>query len=200
MWFRFRRRVVQAFFWFTMRCQVYNVWSHIYRFLFERKRAPLPSFGFLADLVVFVRGLKWRPDTWRQLWDAVSHPNHVMWLALNDPGKLVGDCDDFFAFNAEVLATQFRLQPWRDRVMTDFQMLTVQWWKSEGGFGGHNVCLITDSEGKFAWMDYDFPSAWFDSLDAVVDNIMSRYAADGICNGYAVSSRGLFCKKVELRP
>lgn len=198
MWFKFRFAVVKYTFWLVMRLQVYNAWSHLYRALAERDRAPLRNFAYLSDLVVYIRTLKWRPDTWRQLWDAVSHPFHVQWLALFEPQKLVGDCDDFAAYIIEVLTRMFRMASWKGRLMSKFEFLTVRWWKPEGGFGGHNVALIESEDGLFAWMDYDFPSDWFESTDACVEDIMKKYAEDGKLVGSARSRRDLWCHEVKL--
>lgn len=74
------------------RLHLYRAISKFYQFFFERRRESLYQYQDLAELVKTVRTFKWRADTWRQLWDTISHPEHVQWLANNDPRRFVGDC------------------------------------------------------------------------------------------------------------
>lgn len=185
-----------------LRCQIYAVWSRIYRWFWERKRRKaLPQFQKLGDLVALIRTLKWRADGWRQLGDAISHPEHVQWLADNDPAREVGDCDDFAIY--EVTALQ---QPElrRSYGIAAAEMLTVSWYKYGGkategnpmGHYGHNVCLIRYTDGKWTFMDYGWPYWRRDTVEEVVADVRWLYAPESYLVGWARSRADLRCTEV----
>ena len=177
-------------FWLLMKTRLYFVWSRIYRALFEGKRAPVREFKTLTDLVLYVRGFKWRADSWRQLFDAVGHPEHVEWLAQNDPDKFIGDCDEFAVYQAHVISTQPSVaESWH---IKKAEVMSVTWYKFGGeaetgnpmGYGGHNVCLIQLEEGKWCYQDYGFPSAPRDTIYEVANDARVRYAPQSVLLGY----------------
>lgn len=78
--------------WLHLRAGIYRLWSKMYQAIWERQRVPLKKFESLTDLVTYIRTLKWRPDTWRQLWDTFSNPYHIQYIANTDPKRAIGDC------------------------------------------------------------------------------------------------------------
>lgn len=182
-----------------------RLWYKLYQFLWERsRRAPLRRFSSLKDLVVYVRGLKWRPDTWRELFDAVSHPDAVQWRANNDPKSFIGDCDEFAVYQAAVVNNEvghgmvpiggvIPPQGWEN--IWYARLLTVMWIKTGGsewegnrkGFGGHNVCLIRYTDGKWAYMDYGYPSEPRATVQEVVNDVRVTYAQEFHPLGFAVA-------------
>ena len=68
-------------------------WYKIYQFVWERgKKSELRRFAALGDMVKYMRDMKWRADSWRELGDAINSPEAVQWKADNVPGHFIGDC------------------------------------------------------------------------------------------------------------
>jgi hypothetical protein len=114
----------------------------------------------------------------------------VWWRHLNTVDHKVGDCDEFAAFNSNVIANSIKAGVWRSPVK-DPQFLTVGWLTAEGKASGHNVCLLNDGNGRFGYMDYGMP-AFFGTKQQVVDAIRECYAGPGnVAAAWGVMTPGL---------
>lgn len=186
---------------FAVKCLIrFNSWwSKLVSAIWEQDRDPFKKFNSVEEFIFYIKKLKWRPDAWKQLWDATSNPNHVQWLANNDPRRLIGDCDDFAIYEANIWKQQLlhKETPWG---VIDAEMLSVMWWVSPAklfngetvfGFSGHNVCLLKHTDGKFSYMDYGFPSQKLDSVQAIVDLVRKTYAPGSLGCGWARNSTEL---------
>lgn len=164
------------------------LWSRLHAWIWERKtQAPLRRYSSIPELVKAIQSLKWRADTWRELWDAVSSIGAIQWRMWYDPEKAIGDCDEFGRYSACVIRLEKALgSKWidLDKIDTSF-LLTVMW--KERSYSGHNVCLIRYTDGTWAYMDYGFPSHPRQEIKGVVREILHRYAPDGELVGYAFS-------------
>lgn len=183
--------VIKVYFGFG----IARLWYLTYQAIWEpkSKRAPLKRFYSIEDLARYVSELKWRPDTWRELWDAVSAPTAVQWRDYNDPESFIGDCDEFAVYIAAVLSSERHEPPFHG--IRSARLLTVMWNKTGGsewegnrnGLGGHNVCLIRYWDGTFAYMDYGMPSTPRATAQEVVDDVRKRYAQEYEPFGWAVA-------------
>lgn len=190
MWWK----IVKAFYWLAMKSRVYTVWSKIYEFIWDRNKSmPLKKFASIDELAAYVHALKWRPDTWRELGDAISSPENVQWLAENDPGKFVGDCDDFASFESAVVSEQGPFYV-RGLLVKQARIFNVYWHEPNGdrttgnhrGFGGHNMCLLDLEDGTFCYMDYGTPSQSYKTLDEMASTVPGRWADSATIVGHAV--------------
>jgi hypothetical protein len=183
---------------FFLKSGIARFWYKLYQFLWERnKLAELKRFPDIEDLVNYVRGLKWRADTWRELGDAVSSAEAVQWRANNDPRALIGDCDEFGVYIAAVFNNELaKVSNWSGDIGFERgDLLTVMWYKTGGkewegnrnGFGGHNVCLISYKDGGYSYMDYGWPSIKRATIQEVVEDVRLRYAQVYQPIGWAVS-------------
>lgn len=181
-----------------MRLGIAQFWYKLYQLLWERasKKRPLRRFDDLGTLVRYMRDMKWRADTWRQLFDAVSSPQAVQYLADTEPGHFIGDCDEFGVYQAAVINNELIDNPrWSGLSLMHCKLLTVMWYKVGGeewegnrkGFGGHNVCLLRYVDGTFAYMDYGWPSTRRDTIQEVVEDVRKRYAQAYLPLGWATS-------------
>jgi len=172
---------------------LYSLWSKTYQFIWEYKRTPLKEFNNIEELATYMYKLKWRPDTWKELWDATSHPEHVQWLADNEPSHFIGDCEEFAIYIATVVDTQLSCSGccanWK---FIGADMLTVMWYTpktEENGrwsVGGHNVALIKNANGSFSYMDYGVPSWPRHTIDEVIHDVMQSCAKDSILLSHAI--------------
>jgi hypothetical protein len=189
------RKVVIAI--FAVKCLIrFNFWwSKLVSATWEQNRDPFKQFTSVDEFVLYIKKLKWRPDTWKQLWDATSNPNHVQWLANNNPSHLIGDCDDFAIYEANIWKQQLlhRKAPWD---VVDAEMLSIMWWspvklfdgETVFGFSGHNVCLLKHVDGKFSYMDYGYPSQKLNSIQDVVNLVRQTHAPSSLGCGWARNS------------
>jgi hypothetical protein len=70
-----------------------RLWFKIYQWLWERnKLVKIQRFKDLEALILLVKTLKWRADSWRELGDAISSPEAIQWQIENSPKKFIGDC------------------------------------------------------------------------------------------------------------
>jgi hypothetical protein len=188
-------KIAAQFAFYYIRLGIMRLWSNIYAWLWERKtQAPLQRFEGLGELVSFIRTLKWRMDTWRELWDSVSSIGAIMWRALNRPDKAIGDCDEFGRLSACVIRNELRdNRAWGGGDIDTAFLLTVMWKKTGGqewtsnkkGYGGHNVCLIRYTDGYWSYMDYGMPSTPRLEIAEVVKDVRDRYAQVYQPLGYA---------------
>ena len=160
-------------------------WSNLYALIWQRKtrNTPLKRFESLSDLVSYIRTLKWRADSWRELWDATSSIGHIQWRADNEPEKFIGDCDEFGRYSAAVMRNELQNNTRSALGIETTYLLTVMW-KNKGepgstdhaGYGGHNVNLIKFRDGTWAYMDYGWPSTRVDTIAEVVQKVRDAQA------------------------
>lgn len=183
---------ISTFLYFKLR--ISQMWSRFYEFVWDRKKSmELKRFANEDTLVAYVRNLKWRPDTWRELGDATSSPENVQWLAENEPHKLIGDCDEFGHFQAAVVLNEMAkgntLYVRGLRIATA-RLFTVMWYDfgaDSMGPGGHNVCALTLEDGSLCYQDYGFPSQSVKSYQELADLVRARYAPNNEPMGHVVS-------------
>ena len=176
---------------------LYGLWSKVYRFVAEGHRHPIRDFADLSDLVRYLRDMKWRPDTWRQLWDAVSHPEHVQYLADTDPQRFIGDCDDFAAYEMEVIETQ--LKNHNSWGIVGANMMSVGWYQPGQGIDGHNVCLLRYGDGTYAYMDYEWPSQKRGTIREVMTDVLNRRCPGATLVFWSVMDRNLRVKEIHCQ-
>ncbi len=130
----------------TLKYKWYYRWSRAYQYMFEhsfRKMDPkkhLPEFQSMDKLSRVLSEMRWRPDKWWMLWDAISHP-----CATFDRYQLgktkPGDCDDIS------LVAACAIEDMRDRNVLsnvrDVGLLSIPWIDAKGKIGGHNVCAFS---------------------------------------------------------
>lgn len=199
MWKELKIFVVRTLLFVYIKFRIMKYWSKFCRLLWERKRTPVKGFQSISELVTYMRTLKWRMDTWKVLWDAVSHPEHVQWLADNDPGRFIGDCDDFAIYEADVINKQLKGDALLAGCMQRAFMLTIAW--HDGRFGAHNVCLIQvqkdpcgpNEENFWCYMDYGYPSPLRKTIEEVIVDVLTRYTDTDtvVPMGWAVSDTDL---------
>lgn len=118
-------------------------WTLVYRALGAHRYSAVPVRYrelTLDETRSTVGTLKWAPDGWRELGDAVGSPERTQWaLNLIQTGhpqpNMAMDCDDFAAWCSACL--QERYSP---RVMSFY-------WLEGGSIKGHAVCLFKTDEG-----------------------------------------------------
>lgn len=188
-----------------MQIRWYSFWSKLYRFIYERdyENVPLTRYSSMRELVSAVRQMQWTADTWKELYDAISSPQKVEYILQHgrqyDGKKLVGDCDEFAIYEANVIAASIKDWKWIDG--WDNPRLMSICWVSETdarnvGFGGHNVCLLRKvggfDDGKWCYMDYGYPSKPRDTIREVVTDIIYRYAGyQAVCIGWSIHTPDL---------
>lgn len=178
----FKKLISKLVILFGFKLGIYRIWSKIYRFIWERnKRLPLKSFLSLEELVAYVGSFKWRADTWRELGDAISSPEHVQWIAENDPKRFIGDCDEFAVYQANVIENS--LSKFNHNFVKQFNrafVMTIMWYQhdTDVGYAGHNVCLLSTANRKYCYMDYGFPSVEVETPAEIAEMVMKRYASN----------------------
>lgn len=176
-----------------IRLHVMRLWSVVHAWLFERNtQAPLKRFASIQELAKFVGTLKWRADTWKDLWDSVSSIEAIMWRALYAPGRAIGDCDEFGRLNACVIRNELRHDSqWKGDGVHDAMLLTVMWRSASGVYEGHNVALLEygrfTGRRAFAYMDYGLPSDKRSTIEEVVADVRKRYSDGCSPLSFAVS-------------
>lgn len=117
--------------WIVIKTNVYLWWSRLHQKLFQRKRLPMPDIKNIQELMAVLIASRWTADTWKDLWDSISHPEHAYYKYVN--GGSLGDCDDYASFTA------CYAEKWFDTV----KILSIQWLDSKNKFHGHNVCVFS---------------------------------------------------------
>lgn len=190
-------KLLRFFTWLWFASRLYVAWSHFYRFLWERKYVYAPllkTFTSLDELGAYLKSKAplYRHDTWQQLFDAISRPRRVQGVfdgAIKDDRGL--DCDEYAIYAANVIEAS--MLPKSNLLMEteNPRLLTVCWRKVTGELGGHNVCLVTLSSGKLAFMDYGPPRGHADKVQGVIAAVMSVYAPGGDVIGWQVATPSL---------
>lgn len=200
----FRNKVAAIAVWLYFKTSIARVWWLAYQALWERKarEVKLQRFADFNQFVNYVRNLKWRADSWRELFDATSSVKMVQWLADNDPRRLIGDCDEFGHYEAAIIQNELLDDPhWGIKELSTTKgmsivstaMLSVMWDKLGGetwegnnlGPGGHNVCLLKFSDGTYSYMDYSWPSTRVATIGEVAEQVRRRYAQEYTKLGWA---------------
>jgi hypothetical protein len=158
-------------FWHWVICVTgyYTTWSKVYRWIHHRAYRTLAMLArglTMEQAQAVMNKVKYRPDGWRALGDAIGDPARFLYFADNpEEAATVGydcDCDDYAAFGARVIGdvdpgrldlvrkalrrSFYRSSVDRDpayRYFTMAFMLSVAW-RPVGEFKpeGHVVCLV----------------------------------------------------------
>lgn len=112
-------------------------WSRTYRFLFQRKylKFSLDEALPLKDVEEAMGLLTWKPDSFKELFDACGSPHWVQYCLqeLRQGRKQpVGalDCDDHAVWAGTVLESRYKPE-----------LFSCVWANSDGKIAGHVVCL-----------------------------------------------------------
>lgn len=176
-----------------LRLSGYKTWSNIYRAIWERefRDIPLRVFGDLPTLEALLQknALKWRADSWKQLFDAVSYPAKAQLVFEGTYAPDSGfDCDDFACFTTNVLEKSLVLAKFPVSAPRFFTVMWLKGWKA----AGHNVTLVTLEDGSFAYLDYGAVTGVATTPEGVAANVMNRYASEGARRiGWAISKGDL---------
>lgn len=167
----------RVFTWLHLSSGLRRAWTSIYRLIWERrwKNVTVPTYANLDTLGGYLRlnANKWRADSWRQLWDAVSYPGKAKEAF---EGSFIPenglDCEDFSIFIVHTLKRS--LDTGALHVAKDLatpQLFTVIW--MEGwALRGHAVCLVRLPDYQFAFMDYGPPTGHALTPNEVAKNVM----------------------------
>jgi len=190
--------VSRVSFWFWLRLGGYKTWSQIYRVIWEKefRDVPLKAYDNLDQLSAKLQANagKWRADSWKQLYDAVSYPGKAQTVFDGVISPEVGfDCDDFAIYITNVLDLSLVLSK---LPVAEPRFFTVCWMRGWKG-AGHNVCLVKLPDGAYAYMDYGVPRGHEVNPAAVAALVIANYAAGADMIGWAISKRDL--TPVEVR-
>jgi len=176
-----------------LRLGVYRLWSNIYRAIWERRFRDIPLKIFM-DLKELGRYLqensgKWKADSWKQLFDAVSYPAKAQEVFDGRYEATEGlDCDDYSAYITNVLDLSLAVT---QLPVANPRFFTVTWmngWK----VGGHNVALVAVPDGGYAYMDYGMPTGHALTPDGVARNVINSYAGkEAVCIVWCVAKKDL---------
>lgn len=146
-------RAIGVFFtWIVIGLKVYAFWSRIYRFIWHRQYSS-PKGSLYSPLAQNLEPrvaqeamdkVRWRPDRFKELWDAVGSPHWFQYvvdqvnLGEQQPSG-ANDCDEYATWAASVVNKSYNPH-----------MLTVTWIEevpSDNGstrykIGGHNLCFL----------------------------------------------------------
>ena len=189
---------IRWFVYFYFKTGLARAWYKLYQFIWEgKKKSRVRRFDTMEALVLYMGAMKWRPDTWRELWDAINSPEAIQWKADNQPSRFIGDCDEFAVYEANTVNNELADDSfWGGGELLGASLLTVMWYKTGGaeweynnkGFGGHNVCLLAYKDRTFSWMDYGNPHGRKTSIQEVVDEVRKMYAMEYVPLGWVASS------------
>lgn len=176
--------VCRLFSFLYMRLSVYKYWSYLYRAVWERKfrDVKISTFATIALLVKFVGGGgRWRKDSWRALWDAVSSPQRVqqIFAGVEPQPETDLDCDDYMSFTAAAIDKSLAAGLLAAEHLLNVWCLTVMWmegWKATG----HNVVLLEYYSPEedcvmYSYMDYSGPSVKRKTKQEIVDLVILKY-------------------------
>ncbi len=175
--------VLRILVFLVLRCKIYYVWSRVYRWLYagDTGKVALPTINNEAELTGILSKIKWKEDTWKELWDAVATPQMV-WVGMTKDLPTGNDCDEFSVLATELLrpfikGKQFVCNRGGSISILEVGMLSVPWtWP--GGSNGHNVCMFSYNDGeriKWAYVGNWFGGAvrWsFDSCESVIADVL----------------------------
>ena len=188
--------ICRLFSFLYMRLSGYKYWSYLYRAVWERKfrKIPIIIFENLNQLIVFVGGGgRWRKDSWRALFDAVSSPQRVqqIFAGIEPQPETDLDCDDYMSFTAEAIDKSIKAGFMVAEGISRVFCFTVMWMKGWVATG-HNVVLLehlqTDGTFLYSYMDYAGPSVKKSSKAEVAKMVRVRYgSADAVSISWCVA-------------
>lgn len=179
--------IARLFSFLYLRLHIYRLWSNLYRFIWERsyKNVQIHKFERLALLVDFIRLQKWKADSWKEMFDAVSSPQKVQAIGQDMAGDhYIGDCDEFAVYLSNAIAEALAVGLMAEDNLQSPRFLTITWiekktWKATG----HNVCLLAHPQAiggtLYSYMDYGKPSVKLFSISDVVKLVRDTYAGEG---------------------
>lgn len=162
--------------------------SKAYRWVWQRqyKDTPLKRFSSFLHLSTHMRPMRWRQDTLKELWDAVSEPGYIQHL-MDQGNREIGDCDDFAVYLAAVIKWSMRKGSFLDSSLHHVCLFSAMWLDptlETGstqvlGISGHSVCglkwIHEDGAVEYGYMDYGMPIRRMKSWDEVAEHIRQRY-------------------------
>lgn len=175
--------------------RLYAIKSWLYRAIFERRyrNIQLSTYQRYEDLVDVIRTLQWTADGPKELWDAISSPEKVEYVARYSEDKRAGDCDEFAIYIVATLNRSLAEGKFvGDPTLQGARFMTVTWMDKDGKYGGHNVALLIRDQGMYSYMDYGMPSTPRHGVKEVVQDVMDRYAPGGTVLVYGVSTENLW--------
>lgn len=172
-------------FFYPLAVRYWEKWSHLYRFLFERKYRKYKLEKELSLKIVEsnLASLSWKRDGIKQLWDSCGLPNKVQYI-LNEikDGKeqpnLALDCDDFSIWAANTITSKYRPR-----------IYTFAWMNDDGKLEGHAMCLCTDINGRIFHIGNWGTSRAFDTLKEMCEDICLRRRATPV--GWSLFTKDL---------
>lgn len=184
----------------------YANWSRLHRFLFDRvaRDQQLPTFATPEEIVPYLNGMVWRPDSWIDAGDAICSPQMVWYRYINHLDHKIGDCDEFAIFLSNVIAKSIDEKKWTAPIDSP-ALLTVTWIQPDGVGSGHNVCLLRRTHRiglklyeEWGYMDYGKP-LWAGTKERVVSAIRHRYVGQGVIGlCWAVHTPDLKLKEIHF--
>jgi len=168
--------------------RIYSIWSKLHRVLFDRaaRKVQLPTFKNVEEIVPYVRGMVWRPDGPKDLWDAICTPEMVWLRYLTEQNhRVVGDCDEHAVFWSNVIQKSIETGVWQSRI-EDPDFLSISWTDHDGKSSGHNVCLLKLGD-IYGYVDYDLPIWCGATIEDVVMSVLRSYGGINLI-GWTVMS------------
>lgn len=173
-------------YWFIA-LRLYKLKSWVYRRIWEKKflnvqMGMVQNLDLIPPIIDF--GRKWRSDSWKQGFDAVSSPQFAQEVFLGRvPVPKHGlDCDEHAIYITALVEKSLANHMCKEDGIAKPRFFTVTWmdprtWKP----GGHNVCLMEVPQRlwqfpKYCYMDYGTPHTTCDSIHAVALQVIERYA------------------------
>ena len=184
--------------WFSLRLRIYYAWSRVYQRLWEKRKykgISIPLFPSFTKIEEITGAMHWSPDTWQQLWDAISMPRAVYGKHLRGE-RSATDCDDISIFAAYCIE-RARRRVDLGKTIVDVGLLSCPWVVHQNAkVSGHNVCAFAYRDnGSIKWahisnwfggkIQWDFPNK-----SAIVKS-MTRNRATSLGWAYA---------RVSLKP
>jgi len=158
------------------------LWSQLYRYIYQRKyrSVPVERLGTPEEVQGRLNILRWRKDSFRELWDAVGSPHwvqHCINAVLCGHSQPAGalDCDEFAVWAAQSLAPTFE-----PVVMNVF-------WHTDT-YTGHHVCLYR-LNGLFYCLGNWGKMGPYPSTKAAAEAIVAK--TDGSLVGWSTFTPGL---------
>ena len=185
--------VYKLIYWLIIQSRLYQNWSRLYKFLFQRKYKNMVYIDTTTSpeaLQLRLDRITYHKDTIKQLFDVVHSPYYCKYVLdcaeKNDQPEGSFDCDDYSMLAIHMLDEHFNPK-----------LLGVTYKKKNKKFkfGGHMVCYFETLYG-FRHMGNQGLSTVYKSLEAMVKDI--AYRADGDLIGYTVFDKDLKVIKVNI--
>lgn len=172
--------IARCLIWIGFNSRLIQTWYRLYQYIWQRNtRDPVPLYRNFSEMYKVINKCQWSADSWRELWDAVSNPQHVQFL-INRGERYIGDCDEFGVYQAAAFSDAIFKREFEDKDLVEACLLTIMWQSSTFKFGGHNVCGLrwqhTDGSIEYGYVDYDLPIRNMHSWEEVVRSVIDRYS------------------------